>query len=173
VVIVLHLFPWRAVFAVTGVLLWGPQNWLFRVIAEKKGIHPPDMDKIIKKGKKKTGDDEPELKEAPLFCNDTDDNQPVDYAALEQSNVRHIAVPYSPLMYNHRFYDWPPEPEYARVSKEDPQSKARIDFVPSVLDDAESVYTLHSEDGGSSNNRKERRNWRKEFSSRRFKRKQT
>lgn len=170
-VVVLHLFPWRVVFGVTGVFLWGPQNWVFRVIAERKGIHPPDMDKIIRKRKKETENDEPELKEEPLFCNDTVDNRPVDYAALDQSNVRHIVVPYSPLMYNHRFYDWPPEPEYARVSKEDPQSKARIDFMPSVLDDAESVYTLKTE-GGSSEH-KEKRSWRKGLSSRRFKTKQT
>jgi hypothetical protein len=143
------------------------------VIAERKGIHSPDMDKIIRKRKKKTENDEPELKEEPLFCNNTDDNRPVDYAALDQSNVKHIAVPYSPLMYNHRFYDWPPEPEYARVSKQDPQSKSRVDFMPSVLDDAESVYTLHTEGDGNSSERKEKRSWRKGLSSRRFKKKQT
>ena len=107
----------RLVFAVAVVLLWGPQNWLFRVIAERKGIHPPKMDKIIRKRKKKTGDAEPELKEESFFCNDTDDNRPVDYVALDQSNVRHMAIPYSPFMYNHQLYDWPPEPEYARVTK--------------------------------------------------------
>ena len=153
------------------MLLWGPQNWLFRVVAERRGIHPPDMDKIIRK-RKKTGDDEPELKEEPLVCNDTDDNRPVDYAALDQSNVRHVAVPYSPFMYNHRFYDWPPEPEYARVTKEDPQSKARIDFVPSVLDDSESVYTLYTEGSRRSSKRNEQRSWLKELSPQRFKKKQ-
>jgi hypothetical protein len=139
------------------------------VIRERKGIPPPDMDKIIRK-EKKTDDDEPDLKEEPLLCNTTDDNRPVDYAALGQSNVRHIVVPYSPLMYNHRFYDWPPEPEYARVSKDDPQSKARIDLMPSIVDDAKSVYKSSTQDGDSSE-RKEKRSWRTGLSARRFKKK--
>jgi hypothetical protein len=170
VTIVLHLIPWRVLFGVTGVLLWGPQNWVFRVIGERKGIAPPDMDKIIRKGKK-TGDDEPDLKEEPLLCNDTDDNRPVDNAGLGQSNLRHIVVPYSPLMYNHRFYDWPPEPEYARVSKQDPQSTATVDLMPSIVDHAKSAYTLSTKDGNTSQ-RKERRSWRTGLSARRFDKKQ-
>ena len=130
------------------------------------------MGTIIRKRKKKTGDDEPALKEEPLVCSDTDDNRPVDYAALDQCNVRCVTVPYSPFMYHHRFYDWPPEPEYACVTKGDQQSKARIDFVPSVLGDSESVYTLYTEGGRRSSKRNEERSWLKELSPQHFKKEQ-
>ena len=124
VVVVLHFFPWRIVLGVTGLLLWGPQNWLVRVIRERKGISPPDLDKIIRTNKIQTDDAEMELAEEPLFSNSTDENRPIDYSSLDRSDVRHIAVPYTPLLYNHRFYDWPPEPDYARVMKEDPLTKS-------------------------------------------------
>ena len=35
--------------------------------------------------------------------------------------IQHVVVPYSPLNYQ-RFYDWPPEPEYARVKKGPPSA---------------------------------------------------
>ena len=75
---------------------------------------PPDLDTIIRKKKdkfrkKSSSEDE------PLFTHVTIRNESFDSSQLDRSQVRKIAVPYSPLLYSHRFYDWPPEPEYAHV----------------------------------------------------------
>lgn len=106
----LYLFPWRIFFGIAGSVLFGPQNWLIRVINERKGILPPDMDTVIvrKKGKADGNDEIDESEPAPLFCNNTDENRAIHYSALDQTNVKHIVIPYTPLMYNHRFYDCPP-----------------------------------------------------------------
>ena len=69
-------------------------------------------------------------------------NEPLDYSALDTTNMKHVAVPYSQLSYNPRFYDWPPEPEYARVLKEDPLSKSIVE--PNVVD-KDSFCTQKSE----------------------------
>jgi hypothetical protein len=118
-VVVLHLFPWRWVMLIAGLFLLGPQNWLLRVMRErKKGYEPADPDKLIKKKRiKKETVLEPE--ELPLFSMHAPNNRPLDNADIDQSSVRKIVVPYSPLMYQ-RFYDWPPENEYARVIAEGP-----------------------------------------------------
>lgn len=119
--VALHLFPWRIVLGVVGILFWGPQNWIIRIVRERRGVSPPDMD-IVKKKKKKADNGVDMIEQDLCFSNDTDGNEPY-CSALNTTNVKHIAVPYSQLSYNPRFYDWPPEPEYARVLKEDPQSK--------------------------------------------------
>lgn len=124
VVLVLHFFPWRILMGVAGLALFGPQNWVFRVIRERKGIFPPDMDTIVRKKKKKK-DDVGEPEEEPLFINSTFENEPLDYSTIDQSEVRHIVVPHSQLMYSHRFYDWPPEPDYARVKADSPDEMAK------------------------------------------------
>jgi hypothetical protein len=118
-VVILHLFPWRWVMGIVGLLVIGPQNWLLRVMREREEDYEPfDADRIIKKKRsKKETNSEPE--ELPLFSMYAPDNRPVNNSDVDQSNVREIVVPYSPLMYQ-RFYDWPPENEYARVRAEDP-----------------------------------------------------
>jgi hypothetical protein len=115
-VVVLHVFPWRWVMGIVGLLVMGPQNWFLRVMRERKGDEEPfDVDKIVKKKRAKK---EPKPEELPLFSMYAPDNRPVSNSDVDQSNVRKIVVPYSPLMYQ-RFYDWPPENEYARVRAED------------------------------------------------------
>ena len=65
----LHLFPWRIVLGIAGILLWGPQNWIIRIVRERKGELPPDMDTIMKK-KKKKADNGFDMEQEYLFCND-------------------------------------------------------------------------------------------------------
>jgi hypothetical protein len=115
------IFSWRWVMGIVGLLLMGPQNWLLRVMREQEEHYEPfDADKIVKKKRaKKETKSGPESEELPLFSMYTPDNRPVNNSDVDQSNVRKIVVPYSPLMYQ-RFYDWPPENEYARVRAEDP-----------------------------------------------------
>lgn len=113
VIAVLHIFPWRVALGVAGVVLFGPQNWMWRLYQEYKGVVPPDLDTIIRKKKKSKRNLNPD--DEPLFTHLTIRNESFDSSQLDRSQVRKIAVPYSPLLYSHRFYDWPPEPEYARV----------------------------------------------------------
>jgi hypothetical protein len=104
---------------IVGLLVMGPQNWLLRVMREREEDYEHfDADKIVKK-KRAERETEPEPAELPLFSMYAPDNRPVNNSDIDQSNVRKIVVPYSPLMYQ-RFYDWPPENEYARVRAEDP-----------------------------------------------------
>jgi hypothetical protein len=114
VILILHVFPWRPVMGIVGLVLMGPQNWILRVMRERKpGYEPPDPDVLVKKKKAKVetiGD----ATEVPLFSNDVPDNQVVDRSKLDRSNLRNVVVPYSQLLYQ-RFYDWPPETAYARV----------------------------------------------------------
>lgn len=119
VVIVLHLLPWRFMMGVLGIVLVGPQNWVLRVLQERReGWEPYDPDKIVKKKKNPKERKKVNSGELPLFSMYTPDNFPVSNTEIDSSNIREVLVPDSQLMYN-RFYDWPPENEYARVKAEE------------------------------------------------------
>ena len=124
VVGILHLFPWRPVLGIAGIYLFGPQNYLFRLYREYRyGPEEFDPDKIVKKKKKAK---EPKDGDAPVFSMYAPDNQPISVEDMDTSRVRKVVVPYSPLTYQ-RFYDFPPETEYARVVSEKPPSAELLD----------------------------------------------
>jgi len=119
VTFVLFFFPWRLFMFAAGIIIVGPQNWLFRKINERRKKRP-------KKKKKKKNDTKKEVPEEkkyriprdqPLFKAHPPANsrfREIDPATLNPKAIHHAVVPYSPLMYQ-RFYDWPPEPEYSHV----------------------------------------------------------
>ena len=110
-VLVLHYAPWRMVFFFAGFYCVGPQNYVIRKLRESRSDYePPDFDKIVKK--KKVAKDSHE--EFQFFSSEAPGNQNIMYTGVEPKQVKRIVVPYSQLKYN-RFYDWPPEPQYARV----------------------------------------------------------
>ncbi|GKY95222.1 hypothetical protein MPSEU_000485200 [Mayamaea pseudoterrestris] len=113
--IILFVFPWRLFLFGLGMFLVGPHLWALRLLREK-GYLPP-----AKKKKKKQEDE---------FETGVPSGQPVFTAKDRKSGcnmsksvkfdpreVHRIVVPYSPLIYN-RFYDWPPEPQYAQVKRD-------------------------------------------------------
>ena len=115
--LVLFIFPWRIFLFVLGVLLVGPQNWVIRLLRET-GYLPPLKPRPVPS---KTHEFEDELPtNQPLFSishlqqNGTSKAPPVK--EVDPREVHRVVVPYSPLMYN-RFYDWPPEPQYATVKR--------------------------------------------------------
>jgi hypothetical protein len=111
-VLALHLFPWRLAAFVVGIVLVGPQNWLLRLIRESKdGYEEPNIDMVVKK--KKLNKEQVDEK-VHYFSSYAPDNQPIDEDELDKSDLRLIVNPHSQLMYG-RFYDWPPEPDYASV----------------------------------------------------------
>ena len=129
-VVILHLFPWRLVFGILGIVLVGPQNWIIRVVREKSGYRELDLDTIRKKKKRSKKIEEDDI-DIPYFSSIAPDNRPILPSSLDKSTIYPIAVPHSPFKYSTRFYDWPPEPEYARVNPQpapqsDPMSVAAL-----------------------------------------------
>ena len=122
---------------IVGIVFVGPQNWLLRVVREgKTGRLPDDFDTLIRKKKSKRID---EMDEVPFyFSSQAPDNRPVRNDHIDTSDCKEVAVPYSQLQYR-RFYDWPPEPEYARVWKcEEPMNDPIAEQI--LEDDAFELY---------------------------------
>ena len=123
-VVILHCFPWRLVMGIVGIALFGPHHWFIRWRRERKyGPDEFDPDKLVKKRKIPK---EREHEEVPLFSMYAPDNQPISNDEIDDSNVRTVVVPYSALMYR-RFYDFPPETEYARVIADQPPTEEQMD----------------------------------------------
>jgi hypothetical protein len=151
-VLVLHVFPWRLVLGIVGIVLFGPQNLFIRLYREYKfGPENFDPDRIVKKRKKPKP---PDNVDVPYFSMYAPENQYVYNEEIDHTVVRKVVVPHSPLMYNQRFYDFPPETEYARVVAERPPSNhltdaSRVGSSYSI-DDASSLQRSKSKWGGTS-----------------------
>lgn len=122
-VLVFHLLPYRILFGIAGVYLFGPQNWLYRLFQQTKpGYEPPTFDRIIRR--KKVQKQEP-YSEIQLFSSMSPGNQHIKFKNVDPQQVKQVIVPSSVLKYN-RFYDWPPEPEYARVYQSPPPKNLNL-----------------------------------------------
>lgn len=141
---ILFIFPWRIFLFGLGFFLVGPQNWVIRILREK-GHLPP----LPPRKQKDSDEDDFESGvpvDQPVFTssdrqsgskrlkNSSDEKDKVD-----PREVHRVVVPYSPLIY-HRFYDWPPEPQYAQVKRD-----ANDDARPRRLQ----VSTLYTGGGNS------------------------
>lgn len=138
-VLLSHMMPYRLIFFVVGMIVVGPQNYAYRLFRESRGDPPPDFDKIIKKKRPKR---EEKLVDVQYFSSEAPGNQNIKYVNVEPKQVKNIVVPYSPLKYN-RFYDWPPEPEYARAYASPPPRNNLGAFGDMMMSDDE----LSDEDG--------------------------
>ncbi|KAL7573041.1 hypothetical protein ACA910_018733 [Epithemia clementina (nom. ined.)] len=107
--VVLFIIPWRPTLFAVGMLFVGPQNWVIRKLRER-GTLPP-----IKP--KERAEEVVEERQMQIFHSHKRTEgilapkPPPDVHPLE---IQHIVVPYGHLMYQ-RFYDWPPEQQYATV----------------------------------------------------------
>ncbi|KAG7338763.1 C2 domain containing protein [Nitzschia inconspicua] len=132
--ILLFFFPWRLVFFIIGLAVLGPQNWALRVLHEK-GMAPNCVSKVISSLKPSNEVNFPdnEKKEAKLAdaievnsridqpivsCHSNGNSAPLQ---LSQNNANpctlyQVCVPYSQLNGTQRFYDWPPDPQYAKCT---------------------------------------------------------
>jgi hypothetical protein len=106
--LILFIFPWRIFLFGLGVVLVGPQNWIIRILRER-GHLPP----IRKRGVEMAGEFSGNPTDQPVFSFHYRKPGKQD---VDEREVHHVVVPYSPLMYQ-RFYDWPPEPQYAQVTR--------------------------------------------------------
>mmetsp|Transcript_18701 Transcript_18701/g.27673 ORF Transcript_18701/g.27673 Transcript_18701/m.27673 type:complete len:1202 (-) Transcript_18701:122-3727(-) len=110
---ILFIFPWRLFSFVAGIILVGPQNWVMRILRERRGI--PSSTVINNENDEKS---ENVTNGQPLFKSHPQPNHrytEINAATINPKKVHHVVVPYSPLKYQNRFYDWPPEPEHCTV----------------------------------------------------------
>ena len=110
--VILYVFPFRIMFGLVGMYVIGPQNFALRVYRESRpGYVPPDFDTVVKKKRIEKVED---FREMQFFSSEAPGNAQIRFRNIDPTQVKQIVVPSNVLMYN-RFYDWPPEPDYARV----------------------------------------------------------
>jgi hypothetical protein len=120
---ILFIFPWRIFLFVLGVFLVGPQNYVIRILRERGHLPPAQRKRRPESEEKKTTN----IADQPVFyCHSRKDgvNGPKNRHDVDPREIHRVVVPYGPLMYQ-RFYDWPPEPQYARVKPEDVRKLAK------------------------------------------------
>ncbi|CAJ1970130.1 unnamed protein product [Cylindrotheca closterium] len=115
------IFPFQLFFVFVGIVVLGPQNWVFITYVRphfREEISEMQQNKRIKKlaraKKKKVYRDIPTNQ--PIITSHTSDNSPPLELALNQVDKRgihQVSVPYSQLTYRRDTY-WPPQPEYGR-----------------------------------------------------------
>ena len=131
---ILFFFPWRPFLFVFGFWLVGPQNLVIRILRERGHLPPLKKPAPVDRSpfEEKTGEEL--LKGQPLFRSSKrelgSELTEVDRKEANSNEVHSVVVPYGPLMYQ-RFYDWPPEPNYAQVK-------------PAALDEARRRRALSS-----------------------------
>ena len=139
VTFVMVLFPWRPTLFVVGLVALGPQNWLIRLFRElvwssddenrpgrflrafrellKSSDDDDDEDDDTTDGKRKSAaQNEVEGEPQPVFFAHAPASKPLLEPAKDAVGAQHVVIPYSPLL-SQRFYDWPPDKKYARVTK--------------------------------------------------------
>jgi len=110
---VLYVCPYRFISFFLGFYWIGPQNYVLRIYREsKESYEPPNFDLIVKKKKIEKPED---FQEMQFFSSEAPGNQPIQFRNIDPVQVKQIVVPSNVMMYGSRFYDWPPEPKYARV----------------------------------------------------------
>jgi hypothetical protein len=146
-VLVFHFLPYRLLAGIAGVYLFGPQNWLYRLFQQTKpGFEPLAFDRIVKR--KKIQKQEP-YSEIQLFSSMAPGNQHIKFKNVDPQQVRQVVIPSSVLKYS-RFYDWPPEPEYARVYQAPPPRNLSIRKSTKEMNAADADNgEAHSDGGGS------------------------
>jgi hypothetical protein len=131
----LYLVPYRILFGLLGLYYLGPQNYAIRLYNESRpGYQPPDFDKIVKK--KKPAKDE-NYHELQFFSSEAPGNQVIRFKNVDPAQVKQVVVPTNVLKYN-RFYDWPPEPEYARAYASAPPRSQHVGRVGGAISDDDS-----------------------------------
>ena len=127
VAIFLLVFPWRIFLFVAGVGVVGPQNYILRVLNDRRMAPKLLQQKFDKMRKPKyarkkssvgmrAADNFP-IDQPVISCHSSDNSPPIEFTTVDVDprEIHQVCVPYSQLR-SRRFYDWPPDPQYARCS---------------------------------------------------------
>jgi len=117
-VIILFIFPWRLFLFFFGLWFVGPQNYAIRIM-RKRGILPPKKIPELEAGAE---DMEVSADQVVFQGHISQDEKKKAHKPVDPREVQYAVVPYSPLM-SQRFYDWPPERDYAQVRPDVQQSR--------------------------------------------------
>lgn len=136
--LILFVFPWRIFLFFLGVFLVGPQNYAMRILREKGHLPPLPPRRLFTQKKNELLDDPSTMPvDQPVFTSawrEPGNELPhVADSSIDPREIHRVVVPYTPLMYQ-RFYDWPPEPQYAQVIPDFPvgsPKKNRSNAIPS------------------------------------------
>jgi hypothetical protein len=118
--LVLFVFPWRLFLFFLGVFLVGPQNYAIRILRERGHLPQLPPRRLFTKKKNELVEDPSAIpSDQPVFTSSwREPGKDLPPAAggdsLDPREIHRVVVPYTPLIYQ-RFYDWPPEPQYAQV----------------------------------------------------------
>ena len=114
------------------------QNLLYRLVKERKdAVHKKVAEASAAAGSASSSEESPPadsdkdgktteeilLENQPVFTAHAEPNtrlKPVNIRELDPRELHHVVVPYSQLRHQ-RMYDWPPEPQYARVKIRQPE----------------------------------------------------
>jgi hypothetical protein len=131
--IVLFLFPWRLFLCVVGLGSFGPQNWILRelndknmapvcverLLASMKSSNRIDSFKRNRKVKRSVIQKVDDITNQPIIsCHTSDNSVPahLSHGDVDPRSLHQVCVPYSQLNGTQRFYDWPPESQYAKCT---------------------------------------------------------
>jgi len=139
--VVMVMFPWRPCLFIVGLVALGPQNWIVRLFrgqmrsSDESSNRPSRFLRAFRELVKSSDDDQEDDKSTkrnqkllkgdpqPLFFAHAPASKPISEPRTKDTvGTQHVVVPYSPLL-SQRFYDWPPDPKYARVLKATSTSK--------------------------------------------------
>jgi hypothetical protein len=148
---ILFIFPWRIFLFLVGGFLVGPQNYVIRKLRERGHLAPRKM--AVKAAATTPVEDGPVAYSHVGLHGILGPRPRVEADARE---VQHVVVPYGPLMYQ-RFYDWPPEPQYAQVRVSEQGGLAKPGHLRSKS------TSIGSVGGGSTHHQAAWRNFRRRF----------
>ena len=161
IAIVLLVFPWRIFLFCAGFVVVGPQNYILRVLDDHRMAPKLLQQKFDKMRKPKyvrkkssvgmrAADTFP-INQPVISCHTSDNSPPMEFSTVDVDprEIHQVCVPYSQLR-SRRFYDWPPEPRYARcfpypmVDGSSPMSSSSPRILKNTIDLSQSEHDRYN-----------------------------
>lgn len=118
--LVLLIFPFRLFFLALGLVILGPQNYIFITFINPSFLENLKSKKEAKRQAKKARVAKEKFTGIPenqpiISCHTSDNSQPISltFSDVDKKALHQVCVPYSQLTYRRDNY-WPPQPEYGK-----------------------------------------------------------